>query len=143
MAHSNRDLQPIVLFVLLQMVTTLAKFYRLLMQELHLQMRQVVQYISNKRNNHDLRIYEGINIERLYGAGMQPFTYNSYDDTSRKCLHRIHTWASLKSQLYPHSTAKRCTSTTTTQHYLLLHLLHWITFTYAIPKCLDTTTRTN
>ena len=39
-----------------------------------------MQYISNNRNNHDLQIYEGINIERLYGAGMQPFTYNSYDD---------------------------------------------------------------
>ena len=35
--------------------------------ELHLQMRQqAMQYISNNRNNHDLRIYEGINIEPLF-----------------------------------------------------------------------------
>ena len=67
--------------VRLQMVTTLAKLYRFLVQELRLQMRQQVkQYISNNRNNHDLRINEGINIEPLFGAGMKPFTYNLHDD---------------------------------------------------------------
>ena len=55
--------------------------------ELHLQMRQqVMQYMSNNRNNHDLRIYEGIDIERLYGAGMQPFTYDSYDYIAKMSL---------------------------------------------------------
>ena len=42
--------------------------------------QQLVQYMSENRHNNDLRIYEGINVELLYGSGMQPFTYNSYDD---------------------------------------------------------------
>ena len=49
--------------------------------ELHYQIRQqLVQYMSENRHNNDLRIYEGINVELLYGSGMQPFTYHSYDD---------------------------------------------------------------
>ena len=42
--------------------------------------QQLVQYMSENRHNNDLRIYEGINVELLYGSGMQPFTYHSYDD---------------------------------------------------------------
>ena len=49
--------------------------------ELHYQIRQqLVQYMSENRHNNDLHIYEGINVELLYGSGMQPFTYHSYDD---------------------------------------------------------------
>ena len=36
--------------------------------------------MSENRHNNDPRIYEGINVELLYGSGMQPFTYHSYDD---------------------------------------------------------------
>ena len=36
--------------------------------------------MSENRRNNDLRINEGINVELLYGSGMQPFTYHSYDD---------------------------------------------------------------
>ena len=39
-----------------------------------------MRYMSENRHNNDLRIYEGINVELLYGPGMQPFTYHSYDD---------------------------------------------------------------
>ena len=42
--------------------------------------QQLVQYMSENRHNNDLRINEGINVELLYGSGMQPFTYHSYDD---------------------------------------------------------------
>lgn len=49
--------------------------------ELHFQIRQqVVQYMSENRDNSDLRIYEGIGIEILYRSGMQPCRYFSYDD---------------------------------------------------------------
>ena len=49
--------------------------------ELHHQIRQqLVQYMSENRHNNDLRIYEGINVELLYASGIQPFTYDSYDD---------------------------------------------------------------
>lgn len=50
--------------------------------DLHLQIReQVVQYISQNRDDSDLlRTYEGIGIEVLYASGLQPSTYNSYDD---------------------------------------------------------------
>ena len=48
--------------------------------ELHYQIRQyLVQYMSENCHNNDLRIYEGINVELLYGSGMQPSTYHSYD----------------------------------------------------------------
>ena len=53
--------------------------------ELHYQIRQqLVQYMSENRHNNDLRIYEGINVELLYGSGMQPFTNHSYDDDLAK-----------------------------------------------------------
>ena len=44
--------------------------------------QQLVQYMSENRHNNDLRIYEGINVELLYGSGMQPYTFHSYDDLS-------------------------------------------------------------
>ena len=42
--------------------------------------QQLVQYMSENRHNNDLRINEGINVELLYGSGMQPFTYHSCVD---------------------------------------------------------------
>ena len=53
--------------------------------EFHHQIRhQVVQYMSDNRNNSDLRIYEGINLEFLYCSGVQPSSYHSNDDHHAK-----------------------------------------------------------
>ena len=35
--------------------------------------------MSENRHNNDFRIYEGINVDLLYGSGIQLFTYHSYD----------------------------------------------------------------
>ena len=49
--------------------------------ELYHQIRhQVVQYMSDNRNNSYLRICEGINLKFLYRSGLQPSTHHSYDD---------------------------------------------------------------
>lgn len=53
--------------------------------DLHYHIRsQVVQYILNNRQNNDLHIYDGIQRELLYGAGLMPFQYSSYDDYIEK-----------------------------------------------------------
>ena len=91
--------------------------------------QQLVQYMSENRHNNDLRIYEGINVELLYGSGMQPFIYHSSDDYLAK-MSPPYTWANPKPQLYRPSTANRYTFTSTKPPYFLLLLPQRMTFTY-------------
>ena len=42
--------------------------------------QQVVQYLADNRYNHDFHIDDGIDNELLYGVGLSPCTYSSYDD---------------------------------------------------------------
>ena len=60
--------------------------------ELHLNVRQqVVQYLSDNRDNNDLHIYDGIEREQLFRSGFPPCTYSSYDDYISK-MSRPHTY---------------------------------------------------
>ena len=90
-----------------------------------------IKFMSENRHNNDLRIYEGINVELLYGSGMQPFTHHSYDDYLAKMSSPYTYMGQPESQLYRPSTAKRYTFTSTKPPYLLLLLPQRMTFTYA------------